>query len=157
MAKAEFIYNGMKIDIFCNENDTMENIVQKFCQKAIKRKEDLCFLYAGQIINTNLTFNNLANSIDKQRKTISILVTDMYVKNESIYIKQNQNLKNKLNRANVIIENEQAEIQNLKNEITNIKNEDISQINDLLNIIDQKDEIIKKLKEQLNNINNNNL
>lgn len=160
MAKAEFIYNAMKTDIVCNENDTMENIIQKFCQKVNKRKEDLCFLYSGQIINNFRTFNNLANSLDKQRKTISILVIDAYAKNESIesiYMNENKDLKNKLNRANIIIQNQQAEIQNLKNEITNIKNEYINQINDLLNINDQKDDQIKKLKEQLNNLINNNL
>ena len=156
MAKVEFMYT-VRIDVLCNENDIMENIIQKFCQKVLKRKEDLIFLYGGQMINMNLTFYNLANSIDRQRKIISIVVTDSYAKRESIYMNQVKALKDNLNKANITIEKQKAEIQNLKYQITMVKSEATNQINNLLNTIEKKDEQIYKLKEQLNKLMNKNI
>ena len=156
MAKVEFMYT-MKIDVLCNENDTLEIIVQKFCQKVLKKKEDFVFLYGGQMINMNSTFYNLANPIDRQRKIITIVVTDAYAKNQTIYINQIKALKDNLNSSKIIIEKQNEEIQNLKYQIAMIKSEDTNKINNLLNIIEQKDEQIKKLKEQLNNPINGNI
>ena len=149
MAKVEFMYT-MKIDVLCNENDTLEKIVQKFCQKVLRKKEDFVFLYGGQMINMNSTFYNLANSIDRQRKIITIVVTEAYAKNQTIYINQIKTLKDNLNSYKIMIEKQNEEIQNLKYQIAMIKSEDTNKINNLLNIIEQKDEQIKKLKEQLN-------
>ena len=59
MAKVEFLYDGQKIDIYCNENDKFNNIIIKFSQKVQKNKDDLCFLYGGNVVNVNTTFNGL--------------------------------------------------------------------------------------------------
>ena len=150
MAKVEFMYT-VKIDVLCNEYDTLEKIVQKFCQKILRKKEDFVFLYGGQMINMNSTFYNLANSIDRQRKILTIVVTDAYAKNQTIYINQIKALKDNLNNYKITIEKQNEEIQNLKYQIAMIKSEDTNKINNLLNIIEQKDEQIKKLKEHLNN------
>ena len=131
MAKVEFMYTT-KIDVLCNENDTLEIIVQKFCQKILKKKEDLVFLYGGQMINMNSTFYNLANPIDRQRKIITIVVTEAYAKNQSIYINQIKALKDNLNSSKIIIEKQNEEIQNLKYQIAMIKSEDTNKINNLL-------------------------
>ena len=38
MAKVEFLYAVQNIDIYCKENDKLETIIKKFCQKVQKKK-----------------------------------------------------------------------------------------------------------------------
>ena len=152
MAKVEFLYDGQKIDIYCNENDKFSNIIIKFSQKVQKNKDDLCFLYGGQVVNVNTTFNGLANSIDKKRKIISIIATDNYAGNNSTFVKENKQLKEKLEIVNKEINEQKAEIQNLKNKMAKVKEEGMTQINSLLDTIEKKDAQIKKLKIQLKNM-----
>ena len=75
MAKVEFLFDGTKTIIQCNENDKLEDIIKKLCLKIEKNKEEMIFLYNGNIINDQLTFNEIANMEDKQRKQISIIIT----------------------------------------------------------------------------------
>ena len=70
MAKVEFMYEGQKIDVYCNEKDKFSKVIQKFCSKAQKNMNDLCFLYNGKIVDTNLTFFNLANSFERKKNNI---------------------------------------------------------------------------------------
>ena len=153
MANVEFNYQGHIIFIQCNENDKLEKIIQNFCIKVQKSKEQLYFLYGGQIIsNYSLNFIELASQIDKSRKIMSILVIDNYDNNESSIQNWNIKLKEKLDKANKTISEQKAEIQDLKYQITMNKSESISQINNLMNTIEKKDEQINKLKEQIKNI-----
>ena len=151
MAKVEFLYDGQKIDIYCNENDKFNNIIIKFSQKVQKNKDDLCFLYGGQVVNVNTTFNGLANSIDKKRKIISIIATNNYAGNNSNLILENKQLKEKLTKAYKTKDELKAEIQELKYKISMAKSENMNQINNLMNTIEQKDEEIKKLNMKLKN------
>ena len=118
MAKVEFMYEGQKIDVYCNEKDKFSKVIQKFCSKAQKNMNDLCFLYNGKIVDINLTFFNLANSFDKERKIISLIVTDQYAKNDSKLIKENKELKEKLLEAYKKIEEQKQEIEDLKYKMT---------------------------------------
>ena len=52
MAKVEFMYEGQKIDVYCNEKDKFSKVIQKFCSKAQKNVNDLCFLYNGKIVDS---------------------------------------------------------------------------------------------------------
>ena len=67
-------------------------------------------------------------------------------------------LKEKLNKANKIIEKQKLEIQELKKQINSnkSKNIDMNQINNLQNEIINKNNQLEKLKQQLNNISTNN-
>ena len=47
MSTAEFIYKGGKTDIQCQEEDKIEDIIQKFCTKIGKRIEEMYYLYGG--------------------------------------------------------------------------------------------------------------
>ena len=153
MANIEFSYNGQDINIQCNENDKLEKIIQNFCSKSQKPKGQLHFLYGGQIItNYNLTFNELANSFDKTRKKLSILVIDNYFNNASLNQNENRELKEKLDKANKTILEQKREIQDLKYQMNLFENENINQINDLMNTIEMKDELIKQLKDQIQNM-----
>ena len=156
MAKVEFLYNGFKIDVHCNEYDTLENIILKFGSKIKKNIGNLCFLYGGQIINKHLTFIQLANSIDRQRKIISIIVTDNYNNSNTFAVlNENKKLKEKLIEANQKIEAQKKEIQELKYQISMIKSEGMTQVNSLMEIIDKKDKQIKQLRDKPNNKNVN--
>ena len=60
----------------------------------------------------NLTFTELANSIDKERKMISIIVTDYVKDDNSILLKENQKLKEELAEAQTIIEKQEKKLKN---------------------------------------------
>ena len=153
MANVEFTYEGQYINIQCNENDKLEKIIQNFCIQIQKSKEQLHFLYSGQIIsNYNLTFIELANQFDKARKILSIIVINSYYNNKSLIQKETIELKEKLDKADKTISTQKSEIQELKYQITMNKSESIKQINNLMNIIEKKDEQIYQLKEKLKNI-----
>ena len=66
------------------------------------------------------------------------------------------NLKNELNKANNIIEQQKLTINMLQNQLNN-KNNNLIQIQSLQNIIYQKEQEINQLKSQLNNFNNKKL
>ena len=151
MAKVEFLYDGQKIDIHCNENDKFDKIILKFSQKVQKNKDDLCFLYGGQVVNTNYTFISLANNLDKKRKIISIIATDNYAGNNSNLIMENKELKEKLTNAIKKKEEKKTEIQELKYKLAMTKSESMNQINNLMNTIEKKDEEIKQLNMKLKN------
>ena len=74
--KVEFNYSGAITYIFCYEYDRMEDICRKFAGKSKTNLDNLVFLYSGSTLNLNLTFAQTANAEDKQRKIISVLVTD---------------------------------------------------------------------------------
>jgi len=90
MASTDLIFNGKITTIQCNENDKIEEILNKFCTKIEKNINELYFLYNGHIIEANKTFKEVANSEDKQRKKISVLVTN---NKSTIYPNKDSNLK----------------------------------------------------------------
>ena len=151
MAKVEFMFDGQKIDVFCNDTDKFAKIIQKFCTKVQRDSDNLCFLYNGQIVNINLTFLNLANSIDKKRKVISLIVFEQYAKNDSKFIKENKELKDKLFQAYKKIDEQKEEIEELKYKMTIIKSESMNQINNLMKTIEDKEKQIKELKANSKN------
>ena len=57
MAKVEFIYEGKKNEIQFKEDD-----------KIGKKNEDIYFLYSGQKLDENLSFNESLNNLDKDKK-----------------------------------------------------------------------------------------
>ena len=77
--------------------------------------------------------------------------------NKNIYENEIKELKEKLNKANKIIDQKNIEIQDLKNQINSLKNlRNNNQINDLKNEINIKNNQINELKHKLENINLNN-
>ena len=77
--------------------------------------------------------------------------------NTNLYENEIKELKEKLNKANKIIERQTLEIQELNNQINILRNIDNNnQINDLKNEINIKNNQINELKHKLENINLNN-
>ena len=83
MSTIDFIYNEATTTIQCNDNDKIEDIIQKFCKKINKNKDSLYFIYGGNILEQNLSFEELANKEDKKRKKITILTNDIIPPDDS--------------------------------------------------------------------------
>ena len=74
MAEIIFIYEGINTIIQCENNDKMKDIIDKFLIKIENKENNLYYLYNGTKINYELTFNEQANDIDKNRKKMNIIV-----------------------------------------------------------------------------------
>ena len=74
MPLVEFIYEGIITIIQCNPNDKLKDIFLNFTNKTQTDINKLVFLYSGGLINGELTFLESANSEDKLRNKMSILV-----------------------------------------------------------------------------------
>ena len=85
---------------------------------------------------------------------------DKNSQNNNVDIKKYENeineLKDKLNKANKIIEKQKIQIIDLKNQINSFKNIDLNQINNLKKEINNKNIQLDQLRQQLQNINLNN-
>ena len=88
MAEVIFNYEGIETIIQCNINDKMKDIINKYLIKIKKEKDNLYYLYNGNKINKELTFNEQANDLDKNRNKMNIIVNntneDLNKKNEII-------------------------------------------------------------------------
>ena len=77
MAQVEFQYNSISTIIQCNEDQKMSEICNNFISKSNLDENNLNFIYngiAGKQFDKNLTFNQMANSLDKTKKKMNILV-----------------------------------------------------------------------------------
>ena len=78
MASIEFDFNGEKINIPFEKETTIEQILKIFEEKAGANKNNLIFLYSGnKMTNYQLTFDQIANKLDKERNKMNIVVTEM--------------------------------------------------------------------------------
>ena len=96
MAQVEFQYNGNMTIIQCQEEQKMEDICNNYLNKINLKENEIYYFYDGKggaQFNKNLTFNQMANSYDKTRKKMNILV----IANDTI------NNKDELIRAKNII------------------------------------------------------
>ena len=76
--------------------------------------------------------------------------------NKTSYENEIKDLKEKLNKANKIIEKQKIEIQDLKNQLNSFKNIDTNKINNLQNEINNKNNQLNQLRQQLQNVSINN-
>ena len=121
MAQVEFQYNGVITIIQCQESQKMEEICNNFKNKAKINEKEIYYFYDGKgasQFNNSLTFNQMANSLDKNRKKMSILVYD----SDNI----NNNDKSKIKSKNIICpkcnENCKINIKNYKINLFECKN-----------------------------------
>jgi len=79
MSTIAFKYNDKEIYVQCLINEKMKDIFHKFCIKAgIDDTYVIYYLYNGNRINEDLTFNEIANDTDKKRSEMEIIVQDMH-------------------------------------------------------------------------------
>ena len=71
MAYAVFDFEGNKIKIQCNIEDTIQKILTNFASKIKIELDSLLFLYGGNLIeiyNNELTYEELANQFDLENR-----------------------------------------------------------------------------------------
>ena len=102
MATIIFHFNGISINIQATMNQTFEQILLKFESKAKMSIKNLLFIYNGQLINNyKLSIEQIANSIDKQRKIIDILAYEnksYYLNEKNDFEKEKISIKEKINQ-----------------------------------------------------------
>ena len=76
MNKVEFNYNDIRFFVQCQNEEKMKDIISKFLTKANRNKKNIYFLYNGRIINEELAFNKCANSLDRSRNYMNVLVIE---------------------------------------------------------------------------------
>ena len=166
MAKVNFTYEGMKTVIQCSKADKMRTICSKFGTKMDVDINSLIFIYNGSLINLELTFNEQANSTDKNRLEMNVIAnkneneTDIkcpkcnhIIKIESIkslneLIKYNKNINFSLNELKKQIESINS------NDIEELENK-IGIMNYLINNIIKENEKTKTGIQNLVNTNGN--
>ena len=99
MTEIEFNYEGAKIIIQGNLDEKLEEIIKRFAIKAQKSKDDLYFLYGGNLINKELTIKEQTSEEDIKRNKICILVND----NTDIEYEDNDDINGNLIKSKYII------------------------------------------------------
>ena len=84
MNKVDFTYNDDKYFVQCNNDDKMKDIIDKFLNKAGKNRRNIVFLYNGLILNEELIFSKCANSLDRSRNCMNVLVLEGQGANDEI-------------------------------------------------------------------------
>ena len=77
MAQVEFQYEGINTIIECQEDQKISEIFNNFISKSDIKENEINFFYDEKNltqIDKNLTFNQIANSVDKERKKMDIKV-----------------------------------------------------------------------------------
>ena len=116
MSSIDFNYEGNIINIHCNSNEKMSDIINKFILKVGKKKEDLYFFYGGDMLKENLTFNEQSNKNDRKRNKMSILVNNKEEEEESS-LKKSQYIICPIcqESARILVENYKIKIYGCKN------------------------------------------
>ena len=87
MAEVEFTYNGINTIIQCNLNEKMKDICKRFKVKVNINNNNIYYSYNGQVgIDEEKKFEEIANSEDKRRKKMNIIVFDNFVDNFHYYL-----------------------------------------------------------------------
>ena len=95
MCQVEFQYKNNSTIIQCNEEENMSDICKKFISKAQIDKNNIYFSYngkAGSEFNEKLTYSQMINSYDKERKLMNILVFNIDEKEENKSIIKSKNI-----------------------------------------------------------------
>ena len=82
MASVIFTYDGRETTIQCQVQDKMSDICIKYASKINTDINQIYFISGGNQLNLELTFAQLANTLDKNSNEINILVSDK-IKNVS--------------------------------------------------------------------------
>ena len=88
-AKAIFTFDDADLIIQCKTDDKMRDICQNFSTKSNKDMNSFSFLYEGNPVNFELSFNSQANKIDRDKREMKILV---YNNGDEIFIINNNNI-----------------------------------------------------------------
>ena len=122
-----FEYNGNQTKIPCITNEKLSIIFEKFTTKIqLDISKNYYYLYGGNIINKELSFEEQANNEDKIRCQMNILVVDEINRNKKDEnIKESEEIICPKCKENILIKIEEYKI-NMYNCKNNHKIENIS-------------------------------
>ena len=143
MINVIFTFDGFKTIIKCLKEDKMKNICLKYASKIHIDINSIYFLYAGNKVNFDLTYEQQANIIDKNKNEMNILVYK-YEKEKFVCPKCGESIK----LDTKLIDNICLSINDINDNLIGIKGQIENIINDILN---QKK--IGYISNQLKNIN----
>ena len=93
MSQVEFDYNQEKIIIQCRPDEKMKEVIQKFLTKFDnKLSNEIFFLFGGNKLDEELTFNEIAKNIDKESNQLNILVKEEKKEEKSSFLKKSKNI-----------------------------------------------------------------
>ena len=93
MSQIDFIYNNSKTIIQCQGEDKLENIIERFLAKIQKKKDSIYFIYNGEKLEVELTFNEVANSLGKNNNVMTVLAFDHLVeKDKTSFLIKSKNI-----------------------------------------------------------------
>ena len=147
MSEIEFFYNGDYTKYFCNTEDSVKDLLNKFTTKIGKNIDDLYFLNNGKNINEELTFKEIINS-EKNNK-ITILAYD----NSNNNVKS-QKIKSKDIICPICVENTSIKIKDYNIILNGCKNGHL--INDISLKEFEKSQYIDASKIKCDKCNDNN-
>ena len=104
---AIFTLDGLNLTIKCTTEDKMKNICENYSNKINKNMNSLIFLYGGNKVNFDLSFEEQVNSIDRSINEMKILV----ILNEN----NTKSIKNKTISNNIIRKSISGSVDCLKN------------------------------------------
>ena len=98
--EAIFIYNGISTSIQCKKDEKMEDICKRCAIKVGININDFYFLYGGENIDLKLSYEEIIDEDDLNRRKMSILI----YQNSNNYLSTNENNQNlsKIKSKNVI-------------------------------------------------------
>ena len=164
MANPSIVFNleSIEITVQCLKTETMRTIIQRFATKIQQNADSFIYLYNGGQVKLDLTFEEQANSLDRENNQMKILVYK--TENNGIkcpycgikikfdvdlddIIKAYNNLKKTINCIKSMLENI------IKTSVNNPINNQLKIINMTLNTVNEN---IKKSNEKLEKILNYN-
>ena len=93
MTEVEFTYNGVSTTIQCNLNEKLKDICQRFKDKVGLNNTNIYYSYNGQVgIDEEKKFEEIANSEDKLRKKMNIIVFDNLIEIKGKEIIKSKNI-----------------------------------------------------------------
>ena len=137
MSRVIFDYNFEKTTIECDNGEILENIIERFKTERGIQIDDLFFIKDTKEVAKGQTFEQLANSFDKEQKAINIFVFEKNFDGESIY----SDTPNKEGK-------DQNQIEKLGNIITKMQN-DINELSKNMGLVKMLKENIQSLEFKL--------
>ena len=93
MSKIIFNFKGQEITIPCKKEENLKLVIKRFAKKVQINTNKVYFIYGGNIVNEELTFNKIAKSNDKERNIMNVLAEEIEeyndISNENIIKSKN--------------------------------------------------------------------
>ena len=101
MSEVIFTYNGNSMSIQTQSNETLNKVIDRFCQKANVNRQKVRFLYDGDILNENLTVDKIKKIANNNLKKSNVIICPECDNNIFMEISDYKiKLKNCINRHN---------------------------------------------------------